>query len=343
MKIEKKVFATLEKGYTVKPFYRGETLVLGYGPEIAGAIRLYLPDQDRTVTISDGPGGMMSLHPYGSGEAPFNLISIMGLLPPFLGQGAAIYHHSSSSGLDGEWQIEKVLDLPFAHRVEVLHRNSEDWFVAASVAKHKDNPEDWSQPGTVYIGRFPQSEGDEWEMKPIKEGLTRNHGMTKTVYNGEETLFFSGKEGLFRLDVNSAGQWISSLVIETEVSEVGVADFDGDGRDEIVTIEPFHGNKLRVYKQDGTQWNKIFETELSFGHGLWVGTFQQQPTIFVGSRSDDMSLMQFRFDPEKSDFQKTVIEENVGPTQIDVFTNRGIDYIVSSNQNAGEMAIYTIS
>ena len=37
-------------------------------------------------------------------------------------------------------------------------------------------------------------------------------------------------------------------IFDHEVSEFGFVDFDGDGVDEIVTIEPFHGENFVIYK-----------------------------------------------------------------------------------------------
>ena len=48
---------------------------------------------------------------------------------------------------------------------------------------------------------------------------------------------------------------------------------------EMITIEPFHGNTLNIYKRTGDQWEQRYSDSLSFGHGLSSGVFNGKPVI----------------------------------------------------------------
>ena len=120
---------------------------------------------------------------------------------------------------------------------------------------------------------------------------------------------------------------------------IGLIDLDGDGQDELVTIEPFHGNSLNVYKQVGQAWQKRYTDELWFGHGLSCGMFRGEPVIVVGNRRGPLTLNLYRRLADGS-FAREILEEQAGPTQTQVFTADGKDYILSANQLKNEVALY---
>ena len=118
-------------------------------------------------------------------------------------------------------------------------------------------------------------------------------------------------------------------------------DLDGDGKDELVTIEPFHGNTINAYKQVDGKWEKKFTDSLSFGHGLSCGMFNGEPVIVVGNRRESLTLDMFTVQNlDKGELKRNCIEENAGPTQTLVFNCCGTDYILSANQLKNEVAIY---
>jgi hypothetical protein len=96
-----------------------------------------------------------------------------------------------------KWETQKAMDLPFAHRCEILNRNGKNYLFAASVSKYKENPADWSKPGEMYLIRL--EDDIKLPMKPemIDNTLTRNHGMLRTHINGTETVCMSGVDGIF--------------------------------------------------------------------------------------------------------------------------------------------------
>jgi hypothetical protein len=106
-----------------------------------------------------------------------------------------------------------------------------------------------------------------------------------------------------------------------------------------VTIEPFHGNSLSLYKKKDNSWRKYYSSPLSFGHGLSAGLFKDQRIIVVGNRRDSEAL-EMHIVKEIDKVEKVIIEEHAGPTQVKVFHHEGKDYILSSNQIRNEVALY---
>ena len=162
--------------------------------------------------------------------------------------------------------------------------------------------------------------------------------MLKACVCGDNTLLFSGAEGVFYM-VREDGKWAVKQLFDHEVSEFGLIDLDGDGKDELVTIEPFHGNTLNVYKNTGEGWEKLYTDELWFGHGLSCGMFNGEPVIVVGNRRGSLTLNLSRRQADGS-FSREILEEQAGPTQTQVFTADGQDYILSANQLKNEVALY---
>jgi hypothetical protein len=166
--------------------------------------------------------------------------------------------------------------------------------------------------------------------------------MTRARINGIETLCISGMEGIFFLEQRPGEDWNLQPLFDREVSEMAFIDLDGDGLDELVTIEPFHGETLNVYKNTGKKWELRISDSLSFGHGLSSGIRQKNPVIVVGNRSGSLALEAFAVhDLLKGKYDRIVIEEDAGPTQTQVFSVGDLDYILSANQRKNEVALYS--
>ena len=113
---------------------------------------------------------------------------------------------------------------------------------------------------------------------------------------GKPSVLVSGTEGLFAADLARGGaDWGFERVMQSEVSEVAVFDLDGDGVDELITIEPFNGSALRVYRQEAGRWRTAWEGALEFGHCLWAGPFGGAPSVMASSRAGSRDLLLFRW------------------------------------------------
>jgi hypothetical protein len=210
----------------------------------------------------------------------------------------------------------------------------------ATVSSYKENPADWSRPGELHHVVIGEPGSAEWTTDLVFSGLTRNHGMTKSVIKNMESICISGVEGIFAIQPGKNDKWEIKHLFDHEVSEFSFFDLDNDGEDELVTIEPFHGNSLNIYKNSKKNgWQSQYTSPLSFGHGLSTGKFHGQNVVVVGNRRDsgDLELHNVK---TLSSVEKSVIESSVGATQTKVVRYKDTDYILSSNQTLNEVALY---
>lgn len=334
--MKKKVILNIESVYTANAFQIGSDFFVGAGSETLPEVYLYNITTGESSLVNGCPGGVMSFIPVPGNSDLF--FSIMGLFPPFIGAEAGVFMHRKSGD---EWTTKKAFDLPFAHRCEILNRDGKNYLFAASVSKYKENPADWSKPGEMHLFRLEDNFQLPLQSELIDNSLTRNHGMLRTKINGLETLCISGAEGIFYFEQESDDKWIKKPLFEKEVSEFCFIDLDGDGQEELVCIEPFHGQTLNVYKKTANNWELKYSNSLSFGHGLSCGFVNGKPIIMVGNRRGSFTLDQFKVvDLAKGEFIRTVLEEDAGPTQTQIFSDGKTDYILSANQKKNEVALY---
>ena len=188
-------------------------------------------------------------------------------------------------------------------------------------------------------------------MTPIFKGITKNHGLHITQMSGKRVLLVGGSEGLFRFSVPSRpdGQWDKERLIDHEVSDIFVSDLDDDDRHEIVTIEPFHGDQLVIYKEIGKGWQPVARKQLNFGHVVWTGRIGGRSCIVAGSRGGMKNLeLLYLQEPAllsegRAGLRTQLIDSGVGPTQVAVVHEKKRDLIFSANNAVGEVAMYELT
>lgn len=335
--MKKKGLLHIEAVYTANAFRVNNRFYIGAGSETQPDVYIYDLKNGGKEFVGGCPGGVMSFVPVP--QQPELFVSIMGLFPPFIGAEAGVFLHQKTGKT---WKTQKAIDLPFAHRCEIITRNGKNYLFAASVSKHKNNPQDWSKKGEIHLVELGNTNELPFNSTIIENDILRNHGMIKTTIDSMETICVSGAEGIFYYDLQE-NTWIKKQIFDKEVSEFCFVDLDGDGTNELITIEPFHGETLNVYKKAGNKWELKFSDSLSFGHGLSGGQFNSEPIIVVGSRSGSLALDMFTVeDLASGKLVRKTIETGVGPTQTQVFSDGKTDYILSSNQKKNEVALYSI-
>jgi hypothetical protein len=341
MRFAKRVLATLKAPYPLGILRQDGAPRVVISTEDHGPVLLAAPPYLEASEMLPGPGGSMALveDPARQGE----LYAIMGCFPGYKFQEAAVYRIRQEAGA---WTSSRIVPLPFAHRIDFVTCAGARYLVAASLAQDKSDPSDWSRPGCLYACLVPRLPSEAWTLTPVLEGIHRNHGLCVTSFRGKRTLLVSGTEGLFAADLQQG--WTFELVMEKEISEIAVSDIDADGEEELVTIEPFHGDTLCVYKRASGGWEKAWEGEIAFGHGLTAGTLGGAPVILASNRAGSRDLVSFQFPRAAARPANrlgrpspTVVDAGVGAANMLILRHGDTDLVFSTNQASGEVAVYS--
>lgn len=238
------------------------------------------------------------------------------------------------------WSEKTLLHLPFLHRFEIVTVEDKNYIVAATISDHKENKEDWSVGGSIYLGELPQDLNQEIKLEKIKDNLFRNHGFIKQVQNGKEYVYFGSDEGLFRLSPSENFKF--DQLLEKPIGEMAFADLNQDGVDELITIEPFHGDKIHVYELVNGKYEIAFTypDTINFAHSLVPTTLRGVPTFVVGIRRENADLAYIQYVNGK--YERFVIDAMVGPANICVINEKDRDLIISANHSANEAAVYIV-
>jgi len=335
MRFDKTVIHRMSMPYAIGTFGPGSSPNVVCATEDHGPVVLIAPPYRQARMLVPGPGGCMALV-FDSSRAA-ELYAVMGCFVGYKFQGGGVYRIRDGG------EAVRVLDLPFAHRIGLVTRGGARYLLAANLAKDKKDAADWSRSGAVYAAEL----GGDADVSPLKpqpvlEGIHKNHGFLVAEFEGRRSLLIGAGEGLFAVDLESTGkEWGSRQVLTQEISEMAVFDLDGDGVDELVTIEPFHGNTLRAYRRSGDSWSPFWDAELDFGHCVLAGTFNGQRSVIVSSRAESKSLLLFQFGPDAAARpRRIVVDESAGAANMLVLEQAGGDLLFAANQAEGEIAVY---
>lgn len=347
MHVTKKVIGELEKCYSLAPLeYKGKGHMLVAAEKI-NQCRLYDLNGTLEEVIWEEPGGTMSMVQVPGTDGQF-LATHQFYSPNDSKEAKIILASPSKEG----WKIQTIAELPFVHRFDIISRNGIHYVIACTLKSGHEYKEDWRSPGKIYVGKLPQNltEIDDQhplKMKAIKDGLLKNHGYCKAVVDGVERAFVASDEGVFCVTPleKEDGQWEIQKVLDEASSDMALADFDQDGELEILTISPFHGEKVSIFKKQNGQWKKIYtyEKDVEFAHAIWGGEIAGETGVIIGHRKGERDLLFFHCtDNEKLTFEAQLLDHNVGPANVLCYTYEGAAYILSANREIDEIALYKV-
>jgi hypothetical protein len=336
MNIQKDIVASLSFPYSICIF-EGDTRRVFTASEKKGACVHFPLDGGEAETVWDGDlGGTTGIAQIPGREREF--LAIEGFYKGLQCETAGIMHVWEK---DGAWRTERVFDLPFAHRICTVERDGVVFVIVCSLCAGKDNFEDWSKPGTVYLGRWTGQ--GPLVMEPIVEGIHQNHGMFKGTLDGREVILVSGRDGVFEIAIpeRADGAWPCRKLIDEPVGDVCACDIDEDGEDEIVAIKGFHGNEMAVYKRvDGT-WSTVYSHPISFGHFVWSGNIFGHNAIITGYRRSNGALVLLRKVPGEWRFDIDYLDQLISPINIEVVP--GVRPVVyATSESTHQVLRYTL-
>jgi hypothetical protein len=347
MTFEKRTLADADMGYAVSQLELAGATRAVAASESNGPAVVFDGPKLQPNTLATEPGGTMGFAAVPGRDDAF--FAITRFYPIFQADEAGIDLFRSRDGLATPWAGERTVDLPFVHRIASVSTREGDYLLAATVCGGKDSRDDWSRPGAVYAYRIPDDLGGPWEARTILRGIHKNHGMNLGAIAGTRSLLISGEEGLFAVALpesttgpgTAVEPWHATKLLEREVSEMVLYDFDGDGVDEMAVVAPFHGNEFAVYKERDGVWEQLFSAPLSLGHGLSAGSLNGEPVAVVGNREGEKDLVCFHpTSTDPFDMERIVVDHGPASAGTTVLSTPDGDGIISSNPEFGEYALY---
>lgn len=339
MKIQKEVLCSLESCYAVNVMqYDGQDhyFAASEGPHPCLAFPTSHPQQVQTVW--DGPGGCMTMVPLPGCGGEF--LAIQKFFRLFQWEGAEVVW--LFPGPDGTYQRKVLANIPYIHRIDILPSAGVLYFIGCSVSRAKDSLDDWRQGGCIYTAEIDPVGRSLNHLSILRDGLFQNHGYCRVNDCGRSFGLIGCAQGIFQAAPPGPQKgWSLTQVFDRPVSDMALADLDGDGVPELAAIEPFHGRYFRVYRQDGTGWRQIFEhpEHSEFYHVVWGGTLCGQPAFLGGCRRGRQMLFLLTGDGAGGISMQT-IDEGVGPSNVSVYHGPDGDVILSANRERGEAALY---
>ncbi|WP_245526939.1 hypothetical protein [Coriobacterium glomerans] len=316
------------------------------GPEKSGAIKRYALDGEPMETVSEGPGGVMTIAQV-PGRTDQVLATSGFFSPNHGGDEARIVCHTRAA--DGTWCSSLVCALPYVHRFGIVRgADARTWLIACTIkGACRDLKDDWSRPGAIYVGLIDADLASYDAAHPLKMTelaccQVQNHGF----WTPEDAAFalVSTAAGVFRFTPPATpdATWEQRCLIVGATSDICAVDLDGDGVLEIVTLAPFHGDTISVWHEAAAP--DIYERVWSapqrreFLHAIWGGTLQGEPAALVGARRGARELL--RLSHERGAYRLEVVDSGAGPANCMVFQHAGADVIAAANRETDEIALY---
>ncbi len=302
-----------------------------------------LDDFDDAQTVWPMEGGAISLDWI---EGANGFVTIQAFYKGFQGLGARIVQVMYA---DGAWTETTIARLSNAHRLCVVEAGGVHYVLVTTLCGPKHGREDWSSPGAVYAGRIDPRSPAPLILHKLLGDIWKNHGVWEGSFKGQQAVFVSGEQGLFAFypPASVGDEWTFDHLLNHEISETVVFDLDGDGEDEIVTIEGFHGNNVVVRKRaaEGV-WREVYRYPVDFGHVLLPVDLWGQPGLLVGYRGGNGALLLLRCVGEREGnllMDITVLDEHEGPTNAETVDVGDEKWIFASSGNRDRVMRYRLA
>ncbi len=331
--INKTVLCDIPKCYTALGLIINGSPALIYAGEGDGSIQALRGSgfQERQL-ISSGGGGTMSLVPIPDQEGWF-----------FASRGFYSMVDCQDSEIDivrfdgSLFVLKKIASLPYLHRFGMIAgADGTRYLVAATLHSHKDDKEDWSHPGHLYYGVLPSSLAEPFhvQMVMLPGDYYIHHGFYVGSGSHSPAVYTSSREGVFKITPPNVpgGAWQIDHLIQEAVSDIAVLDIDGDGKDEIAALLPFHGDQCKVYRDIGGTYAEIYRHPPGndFYHTAISATLSGRPVFLIGARKGDGEL--FLLSWEGGQVSCRSLDREIGPCSGAVLNTPDADYLLIASR-----------
>lgn len=346
MRAEKKKLADLTLCYWVTTLdIRGETHFL-VASEKEYACLLFDAQGRQVDKIWDGPGGTMTAVQLPGAEDGAFLATHRMYSPNNCKEASIVFCFPEAGG----WKVKTLLRLPGVHRFDVLSRGGARYLIACTIKSDYEYKDDWRFPGKVYVGPLPEDlrqlpEENQLPLTVLKESLCHNHGYSKDLDGGVETAIITADEGVFRFTPPAApgGDWAVEKLLDEPTSDALLLDLDGDGEKELLTLSPFHGDSLKVFKKRDGLYRQVFayDKPLPFVHAICPAQIGDRVFAVIGYRKGERDLLALSC--RDGAYAVEILDHDVGPANVRSALVGGKTVVVSANREINEIVYYTLS
>ena len=353
MKVEKKVISNLNKCYAMSEITVEGQHCFVVAAEKTDPCYLFAEDGTKLETVWPGPGGVMTMTPVPGADGQF--LSTQLFYSPNDSLNAKIII-ATREGKDN-WSLRTLCQVPFVHRFGILRRGGVNYLLACALKTGHEYKNDWRYAGACFGAVLPSdlspyNDDNPLEMELVVDDLLKNHGYCKISRGGHDAALIGTEDGTFIIEPPAVlgAEWEVTQLSTIPSSDSVLIDFDGDGKLELGTISPFHGNSLTIYHLDEhdnyvPQWKyPVPEAQTEMIHATWACEMLGKQTWIVGWRKGTRKTIAITWDSEAGDYKCDLIDENTGCANAMHFVNKeGKDVIVATNREIDEVAMYVIS
>ncbi len=322
------------------------------------------PDWKRHIITAEG-SGHITIAPYDlTKNGTPELIVGSGFNRGVNAAGGYLHWLEAPTQHGQHWKSHPVAAVPFIHRIALAHlveaaaQTLPPFLIVASIRGEAGDPGEWHSPGALWCYELPTDPyaPDAWRARTLDDTLHINHGLTiaDVDRDGREDVLISCTEGLIWYeppDDPMTGTWGKWILSDRPCSDTCAADLDGDGVNEILAIEPWHGNSLVWYKATGDPrtdpWERyLIDETLNRGHAIAAVDVDGDGALEVicGYNGEGTSLHLYRAENlAENRWRKETVDAGglgVGQMQVLDLNRNGRPDIVASGLSTGNVKWY---
>ncbi len=256
---------------------------------------------------------------------------------------------------EGEWASYKIDDLPFAHGVHFadIDGDGQQELIAGTMrGTASDKPLDWDDPGLLVYYKIPENpKKDKWIRRVIDDKVKRLHNIHIVDLDGDGRLdiVVGCKQGILWYEPDGTN-FRKHIINDNDCGNVFVADIDGDGINEILSLEAWHGNELSWYKapddlKKGKWQRHVIDDTFNSAHAVCCADINGdgKKEVIAGYRGTGTSLYYYEWlDLKANKWERHLIDDNMGITgvvAVDVDGDGRLD-IVGAGQTTNNLKWY---
>ncbi|GMA08452.1 hypothetical protein GCM10025886_16030 [Tetragenococcus halophilus subsp. flandriensis] len=341
MNFYKKDLIKMKRCYTVEPVQidKKDGFIFASDGENGEGVALLGDNFEEKEELWNDAGGCMSIK-----QIPGKQNEFLAIHEFYLKKSPSLSKIVWIKKKDNTWIKKDLIHFPFIHRMDIVEINNIKFVIFATISHFKKNKEDWELPGAVYAFKLPNNYFEDFYINPklIFEGLYKNHGYFN---NGKGQLYFSGVQGIVELNLTNSylENWETTNIYNRPTSDMLLYDLDKDGKNELVKIDDFHGNAVRILKknkQNEYVEQYIYSNGAEIIHGLSVIEIGETPVVIVSARKGTAELIAIQY--ADGEYVKEVIDSGFGPINVTTANFEDKIYIGVANHTTDKATIYKL-